>query len=107
MLVGAEVHGASVGVGFGGSVAMVGDCLGVEGDGATATVIWPHGTTVTADEPLTIDVPGVGRVKAGDPIDGGGGDVDIDRLPKGIDAIPSGCPTELVVAFLPDHENDT
>lgn len=103
VLVGADVDGPGVGVGFGGSVAMVGDCLGVEGDGAVATVIWPHGTKIVSPDPLTIDVPGLGRVSVGDQVAGGGGDVSVDRLPKGIDAIPSSCPTEQVVAFYPDH----
>jgi hypothetical protein len=102
VLVGADVLGPTVGVGFGGSVAMVGDCLGVEGDGAVATVIWPHGTKIASDDPLTIDVPGLGRVSVGDQV-AGGDDVNVDRLPKGNDAIPSGCPTEQVVAFYPNH----
>jgi hypothetical protein len=76
---------------------MVGDCLGI-GD---TTVLWPHGmtTTIFDREPLTIEVPGLGRVRVGSGVDGGAesrGD-----LPKGIDAIPSGCPTDHVIAFYP------
>ena len=88
--------GPTVGVGFGGSVAMVGDCLGID----HATVVWPHGTTISDRDPLTIEVPGLGRVRVGSSVDGGAGD--LGDLPKGIDAIPSGCPTEHVIAFYPN-----
>lgn len=87
---------ATVGVGYGGVVAMAGDCVGIDG----ATVVWPHGTTIVSGNPLTIKVPGLGRVTLGDQVSGGGGDYGV-HVPKGIDAIPTGCPTERVVAFYP------
>jgi hypothetical protein len=98
VLVGAEgdMDGPNAGVGFGGSVAMVGHCLGIEG----ATVIWPYGTTIVSGDPLTIDVPGWGRVKPGVGVSGGAVAY-ADSLPKGIDAMPSGCPTTQVLAFDP------
>lgn len=100
VLVGAEGDGDNVaGIGYGGTVAMVGRCLGLN----DATVIWPHGTKVVSDDPLTVDVPGLGRLRIGDEV-GGGADVYGDHLPEGIDAIPSGCPTEEVVAFYPEGE---
>jgi hypothetical protein len=99
VLVGAEadMDGPIAGVGFGGRVAMVGHCLGIE----SATIIWPYGTTIVSDDPLTIQVPGLGPVQPGDSVDGGGVGYST-RLPKGIDAIPSGCPTEDVFEFAPD-----
>lgn len=86
------------GVGLGGTLMMVGDCVGID----EATVIWPSGTEIASVEPLAIDVPGLGRVALGDRVDGGG-DEYVDRLPKGIDSIPAGCPTEQVFAFYPDE----
>ncbi len=98
VLVGAEGDGDNMaGVGFAGGVTMVGDCMGIEG----ATVIWPHGTKIASDNPLSIDVPGLGPLTVGDHVDGGG-DEYVDYLPKGLGAIPSGCPTEQVVAFYPN-----
>lgn len=98
VLVGANGDGDNMaGVGFGGKVAVVGACLGIN----DATVFWPYGTEVVAENPLTIDVPGLGRVSVGDQVIGGA-DVYADHLPKGIDAIPSGCPTKDVVAFYPE-----
>ena len=98
VLVGEIGPGDSVaGVGLGGTLAMVGDCVGID----EATVIWPYGTEIASNEPLTIDVPGLGRVALGDQVDGSG-DEYVDRLPKGIDSIPAGCPAEQVFAFYPD-----
>jgi hypothetical protein len=100
VLVGAEddADAPAAGVGFGGYVAMLGRCVGI-GD---ATVIWPYGTEITSDRPLTIAVPGLGTLQVGDPASGGAVDYG-DHLPKGIDVIPSGCPTERVIAFYPDR----
>ena len=98
VLIGAEGDGDNMaGVGYGGTVSMVGECLGLD----DATVIWPHGTTVVADDPLTIDVPGLSEVTVGDTLTGGA-DVYADYLPEGIDAIPEGCPTGRVIAFYPE-----
>jgi hypothetical protein len=82
-----------------GKVTMAGDCLGING----ATVIWPHGTKIATDDPLTIDVPSLGSLRVGDYVDAMAGDEYVDYLPKGIDAVPSRCPTE-VVAFYPDQK---
>ena len=93
-----------------GRVSIVGDCLGnndpmIKG----ATIIWPHGTKITADDPLTIDVPTLGSLRVGDRVDGLGdyfvnhrvGQVNLDYLPKGIDRVPSGCHRNQVIAFYP------
>lgn len=40
----------------GGRLEVVGGCLGACG----YVIVWPHGTEVVDDEPLTIDVPGHG-----------------------------------------------
>jgi hypothetical protein len=93
-----------------GRVGIVGDCLGINGSAVNgATVIWPHGTKITADDPLTIEVPGLGRVRVGDSVDGSGdqvvnhrpGQEHLDRLPKGVDRVPTGCRRNQVIAFYP------
>ena len=93
-----------------GRVSIVGDCLGINGSAVDgATVIWPHGTKITADDPLTIDVPGLGSLRVGDAVVGSGdqfvnhrpGQQYIDHLPKGIDRAPTGCRRNQVIAFYP------
>ena len=59
--------GSYGGTGGGGNVTMAGRCLGFDG----ATVLWPYGTTIVTDDPLTIEVPGLGRVTGGDSVYGG------------------------------------
>ena len=101
VLVGAEGDGDGdnrAGVGFGGTVALVGNCLGIN----DATVVWPYGTKVIDEDPLTVEVPGLGQVGVGGQLSGGA-EVYEDHLPEGIDDIPSGCPTALVVVFYPDE----
>lgn len=44
-------------------------CLGI----ADFAVIWPSGTSVSDQQPLTIDVPGIGATRLGDTIAIGGG----------------------------------
>ena len=85
------------GIGYGGRVELVGDCLGFGGN----TIIWPYGTEIVSDDPLVVDVPGEGQVTIGDQVMGGASHYG-DRLPDGIDAIPSGCPTA-VYAHHPDR----
>jgi hypothetical protein len=53
----------------GGVLEVVGGCLGAGG----ATVVWPHGTEVVEQDPLTIDVPGQGELSLGDEVSLGGG----------------------------------
>lgn len=99
VLVGAEGDGEEpmAGVGVGGTVTLVGNCLGI----GRAIVIWPYGTEIVDEDPFTIDVPDFGEVSVGDSIQGGG-DTYVDYLPDGIDEVPSGCPDDEVFAFYPD-----
>jgi hypothetical protein len=53
----------------GGTLEVVGGCLGASG----SVIVWPHGTEVGQDDPLTIDVPGYGRFTLGDEVQVGGG----------------------------------
>lgn len=53
----------------GGKVEFVGGCLGMGGD----VVVWPHGTRVMDRDPLTLEVPGNGRVQIGQNVRLGGG----------------------------------
>jgi hypothetical protein len=99
VLVGAKLgSGGTLGVGFGGTVTKVGECLGID----SWTVVWPYGTTITSEDPLTIDVPGEGRISVGDTVDGGG-DVSTNGDSANFGAIPSGCPGDRVVEYYPNH----
>ena len=83
------------GVALGGEVQLVGNCLGL----GPNTILWPHGTEVVDDDPLTVQVPGYGRVALGDHIAGGG--EDYGTLPTGIDKLPTGCSAEQLSLFVP------
>lgn len=98
ILIGAEADAEKdrAGVGMAGTVDVVGDCLGMDGN----TVIWPYGTEVVDDSPLTIRVPDLGEITVGDSIEGGA-DTYADSLPEGIDELPSGCPEVGLFAFYP------
>ncbi|GAA1478108.1 hypothetical protein GCM10009623_25540 [Nocardioides aestuarii] len=52
-----------------GVIEVVGGCLGVNGQ----VVVWPHGTDVVDDDPLTLDLPGHGQVSLGHEVMLGGG----------------------------------
>lgn len=53
----------------GGRLEMVGGCLGASG----AVIVWPHGTEVVSDDPLTVDIPDYGTFTVGDEVRVGGG----------------------------------
>jgi hypothetical protein len=59
-----------------GTLADVSGCLGVD----NTVVVWPHGTRVVQEHPLTVAVPGLGRVGIGDEVELGGG-VALDQHP--------------------------
>jgi hypothetical protein len=91
------------GTGFGGTVRVVGDCVGLDlGDGSEAVVIWPHGTGMVSTNPVALDVPGLGRVEEGDGVTGGGDDYTGDDPLRGIE-VPSGCRDARLVSFTPDQ----
>ena len=53
----------------GGRLEVVGGCLGASG----VVMIWPHGTKVVTEEPLTIDIPSHGTFALGDDVQVVGG----------------------------------
>ena len=53
----------------GGTLEVVGGCLGASG----SVIVWPHGTEVVQDDPLTVDIPGYGKFALGDEVRVGGG----------------------------------
>lgn len=53
----------------GGTLEVVGGCLGADGD----VYVFPQGTDVVDEEPLTLDIPGSGEVSLGEEFDVGGG----------------------------------
>ncbi len=89
--------------GIGGTVGLVGKCLGIGG----SVAFWPSGTEIVAHDPLTIDVPGLGEVSVGDQVSGGGGshawpvDSSISTVEPEI-SIPDSCPTTTWVTFRPE-----
>jgi hypothetical protein len=99
VLVGQNLDGENIaGFGYSGTVEIVGACLGING----TTVFWPHGTTIVSDDPLEIDVPGLGRLTEGDEVgEVGAEDWSPDQLPDGIDEVPSDCPSDDLIALTP------
>jgi hypothetical protein len=55
----------------GGRIEVVGGCLGASG----SVIVWPHGTEVVQDDPLTVDIPNHGMFALGDQVEVGGGHV--------------------------------
>ncbi|MFO6454464.1 MULTISPECIES: hypothetical protein [unclassified Aeromicrobium] len=53
----------------GGTLELVGGCLGASG----VVVIWPVGTDVVDEDPLTIDIPDLGEFSIGDRVEVPGG----------------------------------
>jgi hypothetical protein len=79
----------------GGSLEVVGGCLGADGD----VYVFPHGTEVVDEDPLTIDIPGAGEVSLGEDFDVGGGwevehssdDVEPGAIEVGGVTVPAEC----------------
>ena len=80
-----------------GVVTLIGGCLGI----GSSVAIWPHGTTIVSDDPLTIRVPDLGQVKLGDEVDGGGGTHEPGDAPNGV-TIPDTCKSETIVTWRPE-----
>lgn len=92
---------SEAGVGFGGTVRLVGDCVGLERERSEiVVVIWPQGTTFISADPVVLDVPGVGHVGIGDQLTGGGDEYDPDDPMPGIE-VPDGCGGRSVWSFTP------
>lgn len=66
----------------GGTLELVGGCLGASG----VVVIWPVGTDVVDEDPLTIDIPGMGEFSLGESVEVPGGMV----LEHTSDTVPPG-----------------
>ncbi|GAA2089218.1 hypothetical protein IDH50_16000 [Aeromicrobium tamlense] len=66
----------------GGTLELVGGCLGADG----IVVIWPVGTDVVDEDPLTIDIPHLGELSLGDRVEVPGGMV----LEHSSDTVPPG-----------------
>ncbi len=80
-----------------GRVTLIGDCLGI----GSSVAVWPNGTTIVSDDPLTIEVPDLGQVKVGDEVDGGGGTHDPGDAPDGV-TIPDTCKSATIVSWRPE-----
>ena len=52
-----------------GRLEVVGGCLGADG----WVVVWPYGTKVVDEDPLTIEIPDTGTFSLGDQVQVGGG----------------------------------
>ena len=77
-----------------GRLTMVGNCAGI----GESVAVWPENTRVISDSPLALQVPGLGKVRAGDLVVGGGGL--FDAATDGVDiVIPSSCGTTQGVTF--------
>lgn len=81
--------------GLGGELTVIDGCLGVAG----TVVVWPHGTDVVDDDPLTIELPSHRTSTVGGTIELGGGygvehsthDVEPGPLDVAGVTIPSAC----------------
>ena len=99
ILVAGEGDGITGGGGYpGGTVTMAGRCLGLD----SRPALWPHGTRIVSEVPLTIEVPGLGRLAVGDHVaEGAVADWSQQHLPEGINSMPAGC-TRALIAYEPD-----
>jgi hypothetical protein len=79
----------------GGNLEVVGGCLGASG----SVIVWPHGTEVVQDDPVTIDIPDYGRFALGDEVEVAGGyvfahssdNVESGEYPVGGVTVPAEC----------------
>lgn len=90
-----DMGGDAAGIGVGGKVALVGKCLGIDGE----SVVWPPGTEVASEDPFTITVPNLGKLTVGDDVSTGGfttgAESEIGKV------FPDGCPTDRIVVLTP------
>lgn len=79
----------------GGRLEILGGCLGASG----SVIVWPYGTEVVKNEPLTIDIPTYGTFALGDRVRIGGGyvlehsshDVERGEYQAGGVTVPADC----------------
>lgn len=79
----------------GGRLEVVGGCLGASG----SVIVWPPGTEVVKDNPLTIDIPDYGTFALGDEVQVAGGfvlehssrNVEPSPYPAGGVTVPAEC----------------
>lgn len=64
-----ERSGDAMDMAGGGRIEVTGGCLGT----SRYVVVWPHGTEVVDEDPLTIDIPDLGTFEIGDDVELGGG----------------------------------
>lgn len=76
-----------------GRLAVLDGCLGLESEDEVASyvVVWPHGTEVVDEDPLTISVPDDGEHSVGDRLQVGGGETAPSGRPGGVD-VEAECP---------------
>lgn len=55
-------------------------CIGIASSGKTYPAVWPRGTKLRAEDPVAIEIPGIGVKQLGDTIEGAGGFYTIDRF---------------------------
>lgn len=97
----------------GGYAAMVGGtlttrdgCVLLEPDDTGYPVVWPSGTSIASEQPLTLELPSGQELAVGQTVTGGGGAIDADQV--GVD-IPAECVPQTggmesgqVIVFNPD-----
>lgn len=58
-----------------GTLELVDGCLGISG----TVVVWPNGTRVTDEDPLTVRIPGIGEHGLGDELEVPGGEIPLQE----------------------------
>jgi hypothetical protein len=83
----------------GGRLEVVGGCLGVSG----SVIVWPPGTEVVKDKPLTIDIPDYGTFALGDQVQVAGGFV-LEHSSRHVDPGPYRAGGVTVPAKCAEHD---
>lgn len=76
-----------------GRLAVLDGCLGLETEDEVVSyvVVWPHGTEVVDEDPVSISVPDDGEYSVGDRLQVGGGETAPSGRPGGVD-VEAECP---------------
>lgn len=79
--------------------------LGLPGDPAAYPVVWPSGTSISNEDPLTLDLPGGDELGIGEVVSGGGGVHHVTSARVEVD-IPARClpGSEEVIVYNPDDD---